>query len=131
MAGILPGRGVKIFFLIKCGICHFIRQAGCKMNCETTEEGGQANGIYYRLFLPPDFMKKEVNESVVFLLMPQSGKTFRLLGGDSPEPDFIADGEGHRGHLCRWAGGWKPDYPLGPAMAALIPAPAKPVRLVA
>ena len=50
--------------------------------------------IFYRLFLPPDFMKKEVNESVVFAML-KAAKNFQVSRrGIPPEPDFIADGEG-------------------------------------
>ena len=50
--------------------------------------------IFYRLFLPPDFMKKEVNESVVFAMLKAVKNLQVSRRGIPPEPDFIADGEG-------------------------------------
>ena len=61
------------------------------MNCETAEEGDQQMEIFYRLFLPPDFMKKEVNESVVFAML-KAAKNFQVSRrGIPPEPDFCFD----------------------------------------
>jgi len=50
--------------------------------------------IKYRLFLPPDFLKKEVNERVVFEML-KAAKGFRgARRGIPPEPDFVVDGQG-------------------------------------
>ncbi len=48
----------------------------------------------YRLFLPPDFLKKEINEQIVFDML-KAAKGYRTSRrGIPPEPDFIADGQG-------------------------------------
>lgn len=91
-------RGAEDVFLIGCGRCHFIRQGLQRISdesCEAAEEGGQRMEIFYRLFLPPDFMKKEVNESVVFAMLKAAKEFSGFPAGDSAGAGFYC---GRRGH---------------------------------
>ena len=52
--------------------------------------------IRYQLYLPPDFLNKEVNEAIIFHIMnlSQQYHTYRRGDPNRKEPDFIVDGQG-------------------------------------
>ena len=71
-----------------------------------------ANSIQYKLYLPPGFLDKRINEQVIFDFVDQVRHYSVWRRGDplQKEPDFVCDGAvsyTHLGSSTKYAPCWK------------------------